>query len=213
MKKMKFFFVITIAILLFTSCNRQPKANFDIANNEVYEGEEVIFINESEKGKSFFWDFDDSHSSTKENPIHTYERYGVYTVSLDVYSKNEKKEDNYLLNVKVKNKLRQKILGTWDISVIKQEVYSLSTNELEEIDSDTFEIEDKSFMLFQEDSKLTGKVHSRKINSIWSITPDDKIVLDQNNPAEVSFEDNKMKIDMTTIIGQKKYKNYYYLFR
>ncbi len=52
---------------------------------------------------SWSWDFGDSTTSTDQNPSHTYETYGIYTVSLTVTDNNgntssETKEDYITVN-------------------------------------------------------------------------------------------------------------------
>ena len=42
------------------------------------------FIDASENAVSWYWDFDDQHSSVNENPVHTYEESGTYQVILEV---------------------------------------------------------------------------------------------------------------------------------
>lgn len=43
---------------------------------------EVQFINESEYGLEYFWDFDDGNFSHIENPVHTFYEPGIYNVKL-----------------------------------------------------------------------------------------------------------------------------------
>ena len=44
----------------------------------------VTFMNSSVGGTSYLWDFGDGNTSTDENPVHTYDTNGVYTVLLTV---------------------------------------------------------------------------------------------------------------------------------
>lgn len=44
----------------------------------------VSFKNESNNGLNYFWDFGDGITSTDENPVHTYNSQGTYTVTLMV---------------------------------------------------------------------------------------------------------------------------------
>ncbi|MDX1683738.1 MAG: S8 family serine peptidase [Saprospiraceae bacterium] len=46
----------------------------------------VEFDNRSSRSTSYLWDFGDGNTSTEENPIHTYDQNGVYTVSLSAIS-------------------------------------------------------------------------------------------------------------------------------
>ncbi|PXX96833.1 hypothetical protein DF185_19520 [Marinifilum breve] len=53
----------------------------------------VQFTNNSTDGESYLWEFGDGNTSTEENPNHTYETSGSYTVKLtttnDTYSKSD----------------------------------------------------------------------------------------------------------------------------
>jgi hypothetical protein len=46
------------------------------------DGLEVTFTNKSTNANTFSWDFGDGETSTDQNPTHTYDAYGVYTVKL-----------------------------------------------------------------------------------------------------------------------------------
>ena len=50
------------------------------------DGLTVNFTNNSENADSYYWDFGDGNNSTEENPSHTYEDGGEYTVSLTATS-------------------------------------------------------------------------------------------------------------------------------
>lgn len=55
-----------------------PVADFSFVLN----GNEVTFTNESEHDFSWNWDFGDGNTSTDENPIHSYDANGTFTVTL-----------------------------------------------------------------------------------------------------------------------------------
>lgn len=59
-----------------------PVADFNfstpLSDNSI---QNVTFTNNSQYANSYFWDFGDSHTSTKENPVHEFD-LGSYTVSL-----------------------------------------------------------------------------------------------------------------------------------
>lgn len=57
-----------------------PTAGFNFNGNSGV----ISFNNTSQNGTSYAWDFGDGTSSTDENPVHTYEASGTYTVSLTV---------------------------------------------------------------------------------------------------------------------------------
>lgn len=47
-------------------------------------GLEVEFVNMSQYGETYIWDFGDGNFSTLENPTHTYEEIGLYDITLSV---------------------------------------------------------------------------------------------------------------------------------
>ncbi|WP_283242724.1 PKD domain-containing protein [Marinifilum caeruleilacunae] len=58
------------------------KAEFTADKTENCGPMSVQFTNNSSDGESYLWDFGDGHTSTEENPNHTYDTPGSYTVSL-----------------------------------------------------------------------------------------------------------------------------------
>jgi Zn-dependent metalloprotease len=57
-----------------------PVADFDY----LFDGQNAIFQNKSVSGREFHWDFGDGHSSTLENPSHSYDQSGTYNVTLGI---------------------------------------------------------------------------------------------------------------------------------
>lgn len=57
------------------------------------EGSTVTFENESKDAVSYSWDFGDGNTSTEENPIHTYDADGAYTVVLTGTSASGESKD------------------------------------------------------------------------------------------------------------------------
>ena len=55
-----------------------PTAGFDTSVTDL----QVAFTNQSTFGDTYSWDFGDGNTSTAENPTHTYNLSGVYTVTL-----------------------------------------------------------------------------------------------------------------------------------
>lgn len=64
----------------FVTVNAAPTANF----NYIISGADVAFDNASTGGNSFAWDFGDNTTSNQENPTHTYQETGIFTVTLSV---------------------------------------------------------------------------------------------------------------------------------
>ena len=55
------------------------EVNYDVA---LIDNAEITFINYSERAENYFWDFGDSITSTKFEPVHTYNQLGDYTARL-----------------------------------------------------------------------------------------------------------------------------------
>ncbi|MGF1638424.1 MAG: PKD domain-containing protein [Cyclobacteriaceae bacterium] len=73
-----------------------PTASFQIENTGVlFEGAPIVFINESEFGSSYLWEFGDEENSTstEKDPIFAYNTPGEYTVKLT--TTNEKGNATY----------------------------------------------------------------------------------------------------------------------
>jgi len=68
-----------------TITDENPVACFTVATSPVYANQEVQFTNCSENAESYLWDFGDMQTSTLENPKHTYNLSGTYTVTLEAY--------------------------------------------------------------------------------------------------------------------------------
>ncbi|NMM48932.1 PKD domain-containing protein [Marinigracilibium pacificum] len=60
-----------------------PIAGFDVENSDrLIANGDVVFVNTSEDGVTYEWDFGDGNTSTDANPVHRYQASGVYTVTL-----------------------------------------------------------------------------------------------------------------------------------
>ncbi len=79
-----------LAAATFTACDDdepmpsgmlQADFSFEVSSDDPLQ---VAFTSTSTEAESFSWDFGDGNSSSEENPTHTYERSGIYTVSLTV---------------------------------------------------------------------------------------------------------------------------------
>ena len=67
----------------------RPTARFEISPDRVVIPEdEVRFQNFSAGAVKYFWSFGDGNSSEQFEPLHRYEKYGNYNVSLKVFSEN-----------------------------------------------------------------------------------------------------------------------------
>ncbi|MBL1179962.1 MAG: PKD domain-containing protein [Bacteroidetes bacterium] len=59
-----------------------PVASFTV--NNVCDGNDASFVNTSQNGIAYSWNFGDGNTSTAQNPFHTYAAPGTYTVTLIV---------------------------------------------------------------------------------------------------------------------------------
>ena len=65
----------------------QPQARFSVRPTTIYLPDKpVFFTNLSFGGDSYLWDFGDGNTSTEFEPIHIYEKPGIYDVSLTVFN-------------------------------------------------------------------------------------------------------------------------------
>jgi PKD repeat protein len=86
MKMLAAMVMVAAIMFLFSACSDdpdKPTASFTYAN----DGREVSFTSTSKYATTFAWDFGDGATSTDQNPVHTYDVYGDYTVKLKVTGK------------------------------------------------------------------------------------------------------------------------------
>jgi len=105
---------------IITVLNLPPTADFTYSPSSPAAGKEVQFTDKSSdpEGKSleYLWDFGDSTTSTKENPVHRYEEGGEYTIKLSV-TDDEDDEDDIIKIVK--------ILQTHDLTIEVKDILGL----------------------------------------------------------------------------------------
>lgn len=86
MKKIRLGLLAVLCVaMVMVSCDKGevPVANFSADATDVFTGVTIQFTDLSTNGPtSWAWDFGDQGSSTLQNPAHTYNAAGVYTVSL-----------------------------------------------------------------------------------------------------------------------------------
>lgn len=77
------FTLILFLPIIFSNCKEEePVALFSIDKENAVVDEEISLQNESTFASSFNWDFGDGTSSTIENPKHSYNQAGLYTITL-----------------------------------------------------------------------------------------------------------------------------------
>jgi uncharacterized protein (TIGR02145 family) len=78
-----------------------PTAAFTANKTEITEGQSITFTDQSTNDPtSWAWDFGDGASSTQQNPSHTYNAQGTYTVKLTVtnaYGNDTETKTNYII--------------------------------------------------------------------------------------------------------------------
>ena len=89
MRKTKVWMVAILIISVFVvSCNKEPEgdppvAGFTADKTAVTVGESIQFTdNSTESPTSWSWDFGDGNNSSSQNPTHSYDTEGTYSVSL-----------------------------------------------------------------------------------------------------------------------------------
>jgi len=91
----------TIDIIVITDL--YPAASFTVVNQSVLVDSTFVFTDTTTGGDtplSYSWDFDDGDTSTEQNPTHSYNATGTYTVSLNVTDYNGD-VSSYSLNITV----------------------------------------------------------------------------------------------------------------
>jgi|GEM_PF-2394096 len=76
-----------------------PKANFTASPEIICTSLPVSFNNEEDSLSSFLWTFGDGHTSSEQNPTHTYKEEGVYSIALLV-SDSAGCSDYHVSNIK-----------------------------------------------------------------------------------------------------------------
>ena len=79
MKHIFFFLGVT---LLLASCTPEPTADYKMEVSGEVSPVNVAFTNTSENAETYLWDFGDGQTSNEENPIHTYELWGTFNITL-----------------------------------------------------------------------------------------------------------------------------------
>jgi len=84
------------AMIMLSSCDIQPEANFFTDKIQAEIGEEIFFFNGSYNATDYEWDFGDGTWSDAYEPVHSYDASGIFTVVLSAYSRNGNVDRSYL---------------------------------------------------------------------------------------------------------------------
>lgn len=84
-QSLKFPGIILGCLILLTSCDEKELDKTPVADFSIQiEGFKVQFVNLSENGTSYQWDFGDDSQSTEKDPEHVYASSGKFNVTLQV---------------------------------------------------------------------------------------------------------------------------------
>lgn len=97
--------IAIIAVLFFSSCQKEPQPSFTASQTSAYVGDDINFTNNTVDGETYSWDFGDGNTSTDANPTHSYSEAGIFSVKLTAYSKNGKKQTDFTSTIEIKNKI------------------------------------------------------------------------------------------------------------
>jgi len=111
----KIFLILLVIPVLFTSCTREPYADFIADKRVVFVGEEIYFTNRSADAVDYEWNFDDGYISYNFNAVHSWSIPGFYTVSLTVWGRDGQR-DRALMDIEVQS-------GFADLEITVEEFY------------------------------------------------------------------------------------------
>ena len=86
---------LTLLLATCTDPEVEPTALFSF----MQKGTTITFTNASRDAQSYIWDFGDGETSREENPVHTYQKSGDYTVVLT--ATNVTKTSKYSQNITI----------------------------------------------------------------------------------------------------------------
>ncbi len=89
----------TVSILINPVTTSSFSMNNFTSGTEYYSPHRVQFTNTSKNGDSYLWNFGDGNTSTEENPSHTFNNDGNWTITLDVFGPNNNDSSSQSLNV------------------------------------------------------------------------------------------------------------------
>jgi len=94
------FYLLIFSVLVLASCS-SPEASFEFTTKTDFAPMEVTFLNKSKGADSYVWDFGDgTPASTDENPVHVFEGFGAFTITLTANKGGNQTVTQQQLNVK-----------------------------------------------------------------------------------------------------------------
>ena len=100
MRTLHVFTLVTI-ISVLTSCQKKPDACFTSDETEIYEGGTIAFTNCSQDAVTQLWTVSDGQEFDTEDIELVFATAGSYDVTLECYSKKERKKDSETITVTV----------------------------------------------------------------------------------------------------------------
>jgi PKD repeat protein len=74
--------IMTICVVILTSCGKKPTSSFSWTPNTPKAGETVSFINKSSDAKKYDWNLGNMKISSEKEPQNTYDQPGQYIIDL-----------------------------------------------------------------------------------------------------------------------------------
>lgn len=84
--------LVLSAVLVLSSCKKEPVACFTANRVAVIPGKFVNFVNCSSNSVEWNWDFGDGSTSTDAAPQHSFAQKGTYTISMEAISEKGDKD-------------------------------------------------------------------------------------------------------------------------
>lgn len=117
-----------LIIIIFSSCQKEPSAGFQITSHSCYTGDEIFFMNTSDDSYEWLWDFGDKSKSEENSPYHIFKTPGTYSVTLTAYSQNGKKSNSFTEEITVHESTKDLLIGTWKLTELYDDLEILSTH-------------------------------------------------------------------------------------
>ena len=150
----KILFILALIPILFTSCTKDPYADFTADRRLVEIGEEIYFSNRSIDAHDYEWDFGDGYYSYNFNAIHSWADPGFYTVTLTAFGRDGKL-DRAMMDIEV----LEPPLADLEITVEEyDEPYYLVSDARVRLYSTLTDWENESHMVVQGYTNESGKV-------------------------------------------------------
>jgi PKD repeat protein len=209
MKKYHLLAFLSPLIIVVTSCEK-PSANFEVEKPDSYCTSfcELSFLNLSNAGEDFLWDFGDGSTSSYENPTHTFQDPGIYTVTLTVFGKSS--DESSLSKEVVINTRPEKAIIT-GITLNRLPLVDFQGNYWDSLNQglwpDVFvEFNNGSSVIyFSNEANFIENVDSTKLPIHWDFaTPYEVSKLSFNRTYYLDIEDKNDNINQ--VIGYKTFK-------